>query len=477
MGALNIIKTLSDKKLLGQFIKDANTWHSWFSFLKCFFALAPDKEDMELYKSCTGRHQWPAIGFSEAWLIIGTRGGKSFVVALLAAYLAAFKRYELSAGEKGHIIIVAPSVKQAKIIKHYLSSFFTDNPLLAGYIDKELNDEIYLTNNVVISTLASNFRTIRGYTAIAAIVDEVAYLNIEGFAPDTEIIRALRSRLLSTDGPLICISSPYARRGMLWDIYKRHYSNDDSNILVWQADSLTMNPTLSEKKIEDAYLEDAAGASADYGAEFRADIEDFFSADALEAVTIPGRYELAPVHGVSYTAFTDPSGGSKDAFTLAISHIEKGIRVLDCIRYRTPPFSPEAVVKEFTDVIKSYGLSSVTGDRYAGEWPREQFSKCGVHYKTSDKPKSAIYGELLPLINSGKVELLDNELMTRQLLNLERRTSRAGKDSIDHPPGAHDDIANSAAGALVYLTETTDFKITTTRSQAVDLYREYSIYD
>jgi hypothetical protein len=126
------------------------------------------------------------------------------------------------------------------------------------------------------------------------------------------------------------------------------------------------------------------------------------------------------------------------------------------------------VTAEFADVIKSYALSSCTGDRYAGEWPREQFQKYGVHYKTSDKPKSAIYGELLPLINSGKVELLDNELMTRQLLNLERRTARSGKDSIDHPPGAHDDIANAAAGALVYLMDTTDFEITTTMSKAVD---------
>jgi hypothetical protein len=235
-----------------------------------------------------------------------------------------------------------------------------------------------------------------------------------------------------------------------------------------------MNPTLSEEKIRQAYDEDAAGAAADYGAEFRADIEDFISADALEAATIPGRYELGPVHGIAYQAFTDPSGGSKDAFTLVISHIEKGICILDCIRYRTPPFSPEAVAAEFAKVIKSYGLSTVSGDRYGGEWPREQFQKYGVSYKTADKTKSEIYGELLPLINSGKVELLDNELLHRQLLNLERRTSRAGKDSIDHPPGAHDDIANAAAGALVGLSnDYSDFEIKTTRSEAVDWGHEY----
>jgi hypothetical protein len=235
-----------------------------------------------------------------------------------------------------------------------------------------------------------------------------------------------------------------------------------------------MNPTLSAKKIQQAYDEDAAGAAADYGAQFRADIESFISADALEAATIPGRYEIAPMAKTRYRAFTDPSGGASDAFTLAISHMEKGIRVLDCIRYRTPPFSPEAVTAEFSKVIKSYGLSSVTGDRYAGEWPREQFSKCGVHYNPADKSKSDIYLELLPLINSGKVELLDNELLTKQLLNLERRTSRAGKDSIDHPPRAHDDIANAAAGALVYLKQLSEIEITTIPSQAVDYAHWFS---
>jgi hypothetical protein len=39
--------------------------------------------------------------------------------------------------------------------------------------------------------------------------------------------------------------------------------------------------------------------------------------------------------------------------------------------------------------------------------------------------------------------------MIGQLVSLERRTARGGRDSIDHPPGAHDDVANAAAGVLV----------------------------
>ena len=89
------------------------------------------------------------------------------------------------------------------------------------------------------------------------------------------------------------------------------------------------------------------------------------------------------------------------------------------------------------------------GDRYAGEWPREQFRKHGINYVPSEHSKSELYLNLLPLVNSRAVDLLDDDRMVRQLVGLERRTSRGGSDRIDHTPGAHDDFANAAAGAIV----------------------------
>jgi len=88
-------------------------------------------------------------------------------------------------------------------------------------------------------------------------------------------------------------------------------------------------------------------------------------------------------------------------------------------------------------------------DRYDGEWPREQFQKRHVYYEPAENSKSEIYQDLLPVINSGAVDLLENERLIVQLTQLERRTARGGKDSIDHTPGAHDDVANAVAGALV----------------------------
>jgi hypothetical protein len=162
-----------------------------------------------------------------------------------------------------------------------------------------------------------------------------------------------------------------------------------------------------------------------------------------------GLFERPPERAHNYIAFVDPSGGSSDAMTLAIAHTENKTQILDVIRERKPPFSPEAVVEEYVALLRKYRVSTVYGDRYGGEWPREQFQKRGAYYEPSEYSKSELYVDLLPLINSRAIDLLENERLVQQLVTLERRTSHGGKDSIDHAPGAHDDVANAVAGALV----------------------------
>jgi hypothetical protein len=100
--------------------------------------------------------------------------------------------------------------------------------------------------------------------------------------------------------------------------------------------------------------------------------------------------------------------------------------------------------------LKRYGLRTCTGDRYAADFAVDAFRANGITLEHSELTKSAIYGEMLPLINSGKVRLLDNRRAINQLCALERKTSRSGKDSIDHPPRGHDDLANAISGAAVH---------------------------
>ena len=66
--------------------------------------------------------------------------------------------------------------------------------------------------------------------------------------------------------------------------------------------------------------------------------------------------------------------------------------------------------------------------------------------------KGLLYLNFLPLLNSGKVRLLGDKRLVSQLVGLERRTTRGGRDAIDHARGGHDDVANAVAGALLSAT-------------------------
>lgn len=123
--------------------------------------------------------------------------------------------------------------------------------------------------------------------------------------------------------------------------------------------------------------------------------------------------------------------------------------MLDCLIEIKPPFNPSSATAQIAAVLKSYRLSGTVGDRYAAEWVVDAFAQCGIKYEHSERDRSAIYSDALPLFTAGKARLLDNRKLVNQFANLERRTSPIGKDRIDHGPSAHDDLANAAAGALV----------------------------
>ena len=229
----------------------------------------------------------------------------------------------------------------------------------------------------------------------------------------------------------------------------------DGVVLV-QAPTLDLNPTFDAAAVATAYAEDEAAARAEYGAEFRTDVETFVSREVVEACVVPGRHELLPRRDVEHRAFCDPAGGSGgDSFTLAIAHAEvsgdRRVAVVDLLREVKPPFSPSATVAEFAALLRAYGIAEVSGDRFAGSWPEEQYRQGGVTYRAAAQPKSGLYTDALAYLNAGSVELLDHPRLVAQLCALERRTARGGKDSIDHAPHGHDDLANVVAGVVADL--------------------------
>lgn len=462
---ITLVEVMTDPNLLGNAFPAA-TWRMWFAVAAVLFGLpyALTPEEQAIVSECLGGRPLPARQVREGWLICGRRSGKSRFVAAVLVYLACFRTYRLAPGERGVLMCLAKDRRQARVIMRYVSGLLRACPMLARLIEAETRESISLTNHLDIEIHTASFRSVRGYTVCACVADEAAFWESDELSadPDVEVLSAIRPAMSTVDNALLLvISSPYARRGALWTTFDQYFGKDDPDTLVWRAPTWTMNPLLPREHptIVRAFADDEAVASAEYGAEFRKDIERLLTREAIAGVIVPDRGELPPYPGFHYTAFVDPSGGSADSFTLAIAHGDRLRRpdgttydavVLDLVHERRPPFSPDQVVESFCELLRRYHVSTVHGDRYAGEWPRERFRAHGINYVVADRTKSELYTAFLPLVNSQTVDLYDHPKLVAQLLGLERRTARSGRDSIDHAPGGHDDVCNAAAGACLY---------------------------
>ncbi len=430
------------------------SWAAWRVWLRALFALEPEPGDLEVYRAHTERQDWPTSALREAWAILGRRGGKTAIASLVAVYLSCYRDYraQLQPGEVAVLPIIAADRHQAQVAFRYVLGMIESRPHLKRMIARKTKEIIELRNRVVIEVHTSSYRSTRGFTLCGVLADESAFWWTEETAanPDVEVLNALRPGLLTLRGPMVCCTTPYARKGAAWTAYRTHYGQAGARALIWGGDSRSMNPNLPEADIEAAYDADPQAASAEYGGLFRADLASFISEELLQRCVVLGRGELPPLHGVKFVAFVDPSGGSQDSYTLGIAHEDRArhIVMLDRVVEVQPPFSPDAVTQGFATICTEYGIKEVVGDRYGGEFPRELFRKAGISYRVSEQTKSELYLAALPLMTSGRVELLEHKRLLAQLRGLERRTGSTGKDTVDHGPRGHDDLSNAAMGAI-----------------------------
>lgn len=415
-------------------------------------------EEREIALKLTGRTKLPEGRVRELFVGAGRRSGKSRFGSLVSTWLAAREYPQLAAGETAVVAQVAPDRRQAAIDISYCRGLVESSAVLRAELVNATQEALEFRHRTRLEVATASYRTVRGRSLAGAVIDESAFLRSDDSAlPDIELARALRPALLTLKGLLLVISSPHRKVGLLHNAYRKYYGNDaETRGLYIQAASRDLNPTLDEADIADAMADDPAAAASEFMGVFRADLQGFLDDATVDAAIVPNRRELPPTTGRRYVAFTDPSGGRSDSFTLAIAHSEPPKKsgaperlVLDAVRSIAPPFDPSEAVESLAETLGEYGLHQVSGDQYAGEWVPSAFQKHGITYTPSERSRSEIYLEMLPQFSRGAVELLDLPQLRTQLLLLERRTHSGRGDSVDHPRGAHDDLANSACGALL----------------------------
>ncbi|HEY8006084.1 MAG TPA: hypothetical protein VIE66_04610 [Methylocella sp.] len=450
---ITLRKALSSKEWLGDILGGSS-----FATMRVLLLAAMGEpllpDEMPIFTELTRRLEAPSEPVEELWIIAARRSGKTRAVGTLAAYLAACIDYRsvLGPGERGVLPIMAANVTQAVQAFNFIQGVFTESKRFAALVDSITADTIKLKNRIDIQIRPASFRTIRGISAIAVIAEELSmWQSDDSRNADRDILAAVRPALATTGGTLFAIGSPYSRRGEMWDSYRRYYGPDgDPAILVANGPTRLFNPTIKQSIIDRAYEKEPSIAASEWGGKFRDDLESYVSPEIVDSCTPRGVHQIPFNPAISYTAHADPSGGGQDSFALAIGHVENGVGVLDLLLERRPPLplgGPVAVVSEFCDALKAYGLYEVTGDRFGAGFTIETFRQHGVEYRKSEMSTSDYYAGFLPILNSGMVRLLDNKRLATQLCSLERKPSRFGaKDSIGHPHNGHDDCSTVVAG-------------------------------
>src|SRR5262249_52805151 len=232
---------LNDPALLGNALA-GNSWATWRPLLIASMGELLTGDELTTFQRVTSRAHPPPERVEEAAFIVGRRGGKDRAAAVLATYIAGCCEHpELAPGERGIVLVIAPDTKQSAVTLGYVTAAFEQSPILRQLIANQTQDTLSLTNRIDVEVRAASFRRLRGVTCVAVIATEGAFwydAEAGSANADVEILNAVRPTLATTGGPLILISSPYARRGELWNIYRKHYGpRGDPLILVAQGAS------------------------------------------------------------------------------------------------------------------------------------------------------------------------------------------------------------------------------------------------
>jgi hypothetical protein len=416
-------------------------------------------EERIVFERFTGRSREPGQRVKEFCTIGGRGSGKTVHNGVMATYLSSCVDYrgKLRKGEPGVYLCLAQTQQVAKQLLEFVETNLLGSEILKQRFVRRTAELVELTNNIRVEVRSASGRKLRGPRFIGITADELAHWQTEEYLqdPDVAILNGARPGMLTVRsagwGMVTMASSPHIRRGELWNMFNKHYGKDDLDYLVARGTTREFNPTIPQEEVDRELARDYETNKAEYLAEFRNDLEEYVSRAAVEKCIAHGVHERPWVYGTTYFAFIDPATGSgSDSFTLAICHVKNGNTiVIDLLREWRPQsgFKVHEVVSEICNICKSYCTIRKIVSDHTGKWLESHFSyQGGMMLECSAKPKHDLYLNLLPYVNSARIELFDEgsscgKRCLMQLLALER-----SKAKIDHPSGQNDDLINSVAG-------------------------------
>lgn len=252
--SLSIIDAFENPRLFEPWYR-GESWSGWKVILKAAYALEMTPEEESFFRSVAGGRDPPSRPVRELWCACGRGAGKDAITSGIVAFTAAlYDPRNLRPGERAIVSCLAVDRDQARILLNYTRSFFHDCAALADLVRRETAMGFELSNRVDIAIQTLSHRSVRGRSILMACLDECAFYRDdtgEFSCPDEEVYRAVTPGLARVPGSLLVgISSPYKKSGLLYRKYQESFGKGDNDVLVIQAPSIVLNPTLDQVDIE-----------------------------------------------------------------------------------------------------------------------------------------------------------------------------------------------------------------------------------
>lgn len=323
--SLNIIEFIHHPEILN----DQSLSVAQETCLKVLFGRPLNERELEVYRRASGRDDYVPCEQREMTLMTGRRGGKSSRIAAPTMCFEAFRNHDLPRGEKGYILLIATSKRQAKVCFDYIRRYIENSPTLRKRVVNFRKNEIELKNGITIACYPCSYIAVRGVTIVAAVCDEIAFWRHDETAanPEQEILDALRPGMATVaKAKLLKISTPFRKEGILWSEYQRRAELD---FPVMQVSTPDMNPAISPTVFEREQQRDEQKFRREFMAEFSENITSWIDPEDLEPCVIRHRAELPQLPHALYVAAIDPAFVQND-FALSIAHRSSdGTIVLD----------------------------------------------------------------------------------------------------------------------------------------------------
>ena len=268
-----------------------------------------EKDYMEyLYNNGRCNIKEPSGTRHELVLPIGRRSGKSFISGIIAAYETyklirkgnPQKYYGLPEGDQVQICSVATATDQAQILYKEAKRHYNNCDFFSQYMSKSTMKFVQFQTprdvretgraedggdqSIRVTFYSSVSSGIRGSANIVVIMDEVAFFNRQGESSAEAVYGAVEPSVATfspkpddpndpipdSEGRILMISSPGAKDGLFYRKYRDSKGSGEGaeDILMVQAPTWEVNPTISSKTFAKSYDKDPRKFSREYGAKF-----------------------------------------------------------------------------------------------------------------------------------------------------------------------------------------------------------------